>query len=113
VFILQELKKMLLIIDYLGSSPTHIVFEYFITTLYKCISDYGKSIVRPIVFISVIYAIISICTGQNYYEVVKCNLPFTNTEGCLNGLSKFFGKSFTYIGLFLSGLAIRNKFKIK
>ena len=104
---------MLLIIDYLGSSPTHIVFEYFITTLYKCISDYGKSIVRPIVFISVIYAIISICTGQNYYEVVKCNLPFTNTEGCLNGLSKFFGKSFTYIGLFLTGLAIRNKFKIK
>jgi uncharacterized protein YjbI with pentapeptide repeats len=109
----QDIKGWIKYIDHLGSSPIHIVFAYSITNLYKWISNYGESIIRPIVFISVIYSIISICTGQNYYEVVKCNLPFANIEGCLNGLSKFFGTSCTYIGLFLSGLAIRNKFKIK
>lgn len=89
-------------------------FHHFFRTLYKWISNYGESIVIPIlVLFFYIYPIISIWNWQNYFEVVKCNLPFTNTEGCLNGLSKFFGKSFTYIGLFLSGLAIRNKFKIK
>jgi hypothetical protein len=89
-------------------------FHHFFRTLYKWISNYGESIVIPIlVLFFYIYPIISIWNWQNYFEVVKCNLPFTNIEGCLNGLSKFFGKSFTYIGLFLSGLAIRNKFKIK
>ena len=89
---------------------------HFCRLCYKGISNYGENIFIPmLILFFLIYPLITICYGENYLDIMYCNLPFMDysTTKCPDKGLRFFGKLLTYVSLFLSGLAIRNKFKIK
>ena len=97
---------------------------HFFRFLYKKTSNYGESIIKPIIAIFTIYVLITVISGEysslfsfisKTNDVSLCNLDLMNYDikKCPDGWYKIAGKSFTYIGLFLTGLALKNKFKIK
>ncbi|MFT6105892.1 MAG: hypothetical protein ACJA0S_000028 [Rickettsiales bacterium] len=103
-----------------------------ITLLYKWTSDYGNSIFRPIIAVLVVY-LFTILTASDlafgtgfvdeilgkYSKILLTHIPFGYSAGdsniykYSNDWMKFLNGIIMYVGLFLMGLAARNRFRIK
>ncbi|MFT7087657.1 MAG: hypothetical protein ACJAZX_001097 [Rickettsiales bacterium] len=103
-----------------------------ITLLYKWTSDYGNSIFRPIIAVLIVY-LFTILTAPDlgfdtgfvyeilgkYSRILLTHIPFGYSAGdsniykYSNDWMKFLNGIIMYVGLFLMGLAARNRFRIK